>query len=297
MGCIIIKSFCLADELVVSSKLPKKFLSNLHRIMIIQSYQPVKVTMLHPTIYNGCHPYLNGCGLRGLTGFQTHQLHRNSIAVPIAVLFCLFIFLPIQAISIPRYWTHQSRGKQFLVGPGPPTRNLFLCRKSWGHWSDKALWDTCTVHTRSRGNMFWHLQRCLHVASNTSNEPRSPLTFIRPPRSPTRESRSSERHFVGNRVLMGQMARLKIHVFVTCVFVGFLWRIIWCNQSHVTTQTTSELSEGNTWHTHTFVGREWCSDKPCMRGGDGGKRSISGPAHVVMLLDPSWGEVWHEVYF
>ena len=24
-----------------------------------------------------------------------------------------------------------------------------------------------------------------------------------------------------------------------------------------------------------------------MRGGDGGKRNISGPAHVVMLLDPS----------
>lgn len=27
------------------------------------------------------------------------------------------------------------------------------------------------------------------------------------------------------------------------VFVGFLWRIIWCNQSHVTTLTTFELSE------------------------------------------------------
>lgn len=75
--------------------------------------------MVHPTIYNGCHPYLNGCGLRGLTGFQ-NQLHRNSKAVPIAVLFCLFIFLPIQAISIPRYF-HQSRGiKQFLVWAPKP---------------------------------------------------------------------------------------------------------------------------------------------------------------------------------
>ena len=113
MGSIIIKSCWLVDELVVTGSFTKK---NFYQTSIVSlSYNPtnqLKLPWFIPLSTMGVI-HISMDASCGLTGFQTHQLHRNSKAVPIAVLFCLFIFLPIQAISIPRYWTNPL--KQFLV--------------------------------------------------------------------------------------------------------------------------------------------------------------------------------------